>query len=84
MTEPAELANCRKRAIARAARAAREGGEYTLGDIVGILRITKESAHALMRQGRAPCPRRHFDHKCQRSDLSRYFRSPTGGEISTV
>lgn len=49
----AYLADCKKRAIARAARAAREGGDYSLGDITRILGITKQSVHELMRKGQA-------------------------------
>ncbi|WP_203958932.1 hypothetical protein, partial [Sphaerisporangium siamense] len=41
------------RALARAARAAKEGGVYTLGDIVRMLGITKQSVHELMRKGQA-------------------------------
>ena len=41
------------RAIARAARAAQEGGDYSIGHIAGILGITKQSVHELMRKGQA-------------------------------
>lgn len=49
----AYLRDCKLRAIARAARAADEGGDYTLGDIIRILGITKQSVHELMRKGQA-------------------------------
>ncbi|MFG3439957.1 hypothetical protein ACGF0J_22140 [Nonomuraea sp. NPDC047897] len=48
-----DLRRTKHRAIARAARAAKEGGDYTLGDIVRILGITKQSVHELMRKGQA-------------------------------
>lgn len=48
-----DLRRAKLRAIARAARAAREGGHFTLGDIVRILGITKQSVHELMRKGEA-------------------------------
>lgn len=41
------------RAIARAASAAKEGGDYSLGHIAGILKIRKQSLHELMRKGQA-------------------------------
>lgn len=47
------LRDCKLRAIARAARAAQEGGDYTLGDITRMLGITKQSVHELMRKGQA-------------------------------
>ena len=47
----AYLRDCKLRAIARAARAADEGGDYTLGEITRILGITKQSVHELMRKG---------------------------------
>lgn len=49
----AYLRDCKLRAIARAARAADEGGDYTLGEITRILGITKQSVHELMRKGQA-------------------------------
>lgn len=48
-----DLRRTKLRAIARAARAAREGGDYTLGEIVGILGIRKQSVHELIQKGRA-------------------------------
>lgn len=48
-----DLRRTKLRALARAARAANEGGDYTLGEIVRILGITKQSVHELMRKGQA-------------------------------
>ncbi|MEV1245062.1 hypothetical protein [Nonomuraea sp. NPDC049750] len=48
-----DLRRTKLRALARAARAAKEGGEYTLGEIVGILGIRKQSVHELIQKGRA-------------------------------
>jgi hypothetical protein len=47
------LRQAKLRALARAARAADEGGDYTLGEITRILGITKQSVHELMRKGQA-------------------------------
>lgn len=46
-----DLRRTKLRALARAARAAGEGGDYTLGEITRILGITKQSVHELMRKG---------------------------------
>ncbi|WP_326644556.1 hypothetical protein OIE67_25655 [Nonomuraea fuscirosea] len=48
-----DLRRTKLRAIARAARSAREGGDYTLGEIVAILGIRKQSVHKLIQKGRA-------------------------------
>ncbi|MGW5259726.1 hypothetical protein ACWEQG_02045 [Microbispora sp. NPDC004025] len=49
----AYLRDCKLRAIARAARAASEGGDYSINHIAGILGIRKQSLHELMRKGQA-------------------------------
>ncbi len=49
----AYLRDCKLRAVARAARAAQEGGDYSINHIAGILRIRKQSLHELMRKGQA-------------------------------
>ena len=49
----AALRETRLRAIARAARAAQEGGDYSINHIAGILGIRKQSLHELMRKGQA-------------------------------
>jgi len=49
----AALRETRLRSIARAARAAKEGGDYSINHIAGILGITKQSVHELMRKGQA-------------------------------
>ncbi|WP_055477674.1 hypothetical protein [Sphaerimonospora mesophila] len=41
------------RAIVRAASAAKEGGDYSINHIAGILGIRKQSLHELMRKGQA-------------------------------
>ncbi|MDX3101777.1 hypothetical protein [Nonomuraea angiospora] len=48
-----DLRRTKLRAIARAARSAKEGGDYTLGEIVAILGIRKQSVHELIQKGRA-------------------------------
>ncbi|MBB2914833.1 hypothetical protein FHS43_006145 [Streptosporangium becharense] len=47
------LRQTKLRAIARAASAAREGGDYSINHIAGILGIKKQSLHELMRKGAA-------------------------------
>lgn len=47
------LRRAKLRAIARSARAAGEGGDYTIGEITRILGIKKQSMHELMRKGMA-------------------------------
>lgn len=49
----AYLRDCKLRAIARASRAAQEGGDYSINHIAGILGIRKQSLHELMRKGQA-------------------------------
>jgi hypothetical protein len=49
----AYLRDCKLRAVARAGRAAGEGGVYTLGEISKILGVTKQATHQLMAKGRA-------------------------------
>ena len=48
-----DLRRTKLRALARAARAAGEGGDYTLGEIVRILGIRKQSVSELIQKGRA-------------------------------
>ncbi|GAA3077551.1 hypothetical protein [Streptosporangium carneum] len=45
------LRQAKLRAIARAASAAKEGGDYSINHIAGILGIRKQSLHELMRKG---------------------------------
>ncbi|MEV7907781.1 hypothetical protein, partial [Streptomyces anulatus] len=45
------LRRAKLRAIARAASAAKEGGDYSINHIAGILGIRKQSLHELMRKG---------------------------------
>lgn len=47
------LRETKLRAIARASRAAKEGGDYSINHIAGILGIRKQSLHELMRKGQA-------------------------------
>ncbi|MEV4093763.1 hypothetical protein [Streptosporangium saharense] len=47
------LRQTKLRAIARAASAAKEGGDYSINHIAGILGIRKQSLHELMRKGQA-------------------------------
>ncbi|MEV4371695.1 hypothetical protein AB0J71_31815 [Nonomuraea sp. NPDC049637] len=49
----AALRETKLRAIARAGSAAQEGGDYSINHIAGILGITKQSVHELMRKGMA-------------------------------
>jgi len=47
------LREAKLRAIARAGSAAKEGGDYSINHIAGILGIKKQSVHELMRKGMA-------------------------------
>ncbi|WP_147267846.1 hypothetical protein [Spongiactinospora rosea] len=47
------LRETKLRAIARAGRAAREGGDYSIGEIGRILGVSKQAVHQLMAKGKA-------------------------------
>jgi DNA-directed RNA polymerase specialized sigma24 family protein len=47
------LRETKLRAIARASRAAREGGDYSIGEIGRILGVSKQAVHQLAGKGKA-------------------------------
>lgn len=47
------LRETKLRAVARASRAAREGGDYSIGEIGRILGVSKQAVHQLAAKGKA-------------------------------